>query len=268
MRTLLFSTLYPSEVRPIHGVFVENRLRELLASGAVETRVMAPVPWFPSRHRRWGEYARFAGVAPRETRHGIEVLHPRYPLIPKVGMTIAPALLALACVGPLRRLIAGGFDFDLIDAHYFYPDGVAAAWLARRFGKPLVITARGSDVNLIGEYALARRQMRWAAGRAGACIGVSQALADRMAALGVPADKLLVLRNGVDLERFRPLDRSDARRRIGLDASPLLLSVGNLIPLKGHDLCIEALAALLPEHPGAALAIVGAGPLAPALRAQ
>lgn len=46
VRTLLFSTLYPSASRPTHGIFVETRLRELLKSGAVETRVVAPVPWF------------------------------------------------------------------------------------------------------------------------------------------------------------------------------------------------------------------------------
>lgn len=55
IRTLLFSTLYPSSVRPSHGIFVETRLRHLLASGEVETRVVAPVPWFPFKHERFGE---------------------------------------------------------------------------------------------------------------------------------------------------------------------------------------------------------------------
>ena len=62
-----------------------------------------------------------------EQRHGIDVRHPRYPLIPKVGMTTAPFLLAAAARPALQAVIDEGFDFDLIDAHYYYPDGVAAA---------------------------------------------------------------------------------------------------------------------------------------------
>lgn len=269
IRTLLFSTLYPSATRPIHGIFVETRLRELLAGGAVQTRVMAPVPWFPSRHERWGDYSRLARTPTHEVRHGVEVLHPRYPLIPKFGMTLAPLLLAAACVAPIRRLIRGGFDFDLIDAHYFYPDGVAAALLARHFGKPLAITARGSDINLIAGHALARRMILWAGRSAGQCIGVSQALVERMRTLGMPPQRLLALRNGVDLALFSPGDAPAQRQRLGMaDAGPLLLSVGNLLPLKGHDLCIDALARLLPEHPGARLVIAGAGPEGDALAAQ
>ena len=117
VRTLLFSTLYPSSARPIHGIFVETRLRELLKTGAVQTRVVAPVPWFPSTNPRFGEYACMARTPAREQRNGIDVLHPRYPLLPKVGMTIAPVLLALACIRPIQRLITDGFDFDVIDAH-------------------------------------------------------------------------------------------------------------------------------------------------------
>ena len=154
MRTLLFSTLYPSSERPGHGIFVETRLRELLKTGRVETRVMAPVPWFPWRSTRFVERAAMARTPRRETRHGIDVQHPRYALLPKLGMSSAPLALALGARRAVQRLLDEGFDFDLIDAHYCYPDGVAAALLARWFKKPLVITARGSDVNLIAEQAL------------------------------------------------------------------------------------------------------------------
>ncbi|MDP1535357.1 MAG: glycosyltransferase family 4 protein, partial [Rubrivivax sp.] len=113
IRTLLFSTLYPSSARPVHGIFVETRLRELLRSGEVETKVVAPVPWFWSTDARWGDYAAMARTPTREQRNGVDVLHPRYPLIPKVGMTTAPLVLALAAAPALRRLQREGFDFDL-----------------------------------------------------------------------------------------------------------------------------------------------------------
>ena len=268
VRTLLFSTLYPSSARPGHGVFVETRLRELLKHGGIDSRVVAPVPWFPSRAERFGDYARIARTPPREVRNGIDVMHPRYLAIPKIGMTLAPLLLALGARRSLQRLRDEGFDFDLIDAHYFYPDGVAAALLSRWFGRPFCVTARGSDINLIAGHALPLRLMRWAARQAAACIGVSAALVQAMCSVGLETRQLLTMRNGVDLQRFHPLPRAEARAQLRLTGQPLLLSVGNLIPLKGHDLCIDALALLRKTHPGARLVILGAGPEGERLRAQ
>ena len=266
MRSLLFSTLYPSAARPGHGIFVETRLRELLKNGNVEARVVAPVPWFPSTHPRFGERAQIARTPAREQRNGIAVLHPRYALLPKLGMSLAPWTLAAAGLRAARRLQAEGFRIDVVDAHYFYPDGVAAALLARALKKPLVITARGSDINLIAGHALPRRMMLWAARRAAACVGVSGALVDAMRALGMPKDRLHLFRNGVDLDRFQPLPQAAARARIGHSGAPLLASVGNLVPLKGHDLCIDAVAALRATQVDARLLIIGSGPERAALQ--
>lgn len=268
IRTLLFSTLYPSSVRPVHGIFVETRLRELLASGRVETKVMAPVPWFPSTNERWGDYARMAATPARETRNGIDVLHPRYPVIPKVGMTLAPLLLAAASLGPVRRLMREGFDFDVIDAHYYYPDGVAAAWLARRLGKPFTVTARGTDLNLIPQHALPRRMIEWAARRADASIGVCSALVDVLRGWDLPSDRLHVMRNGVDLQRFHPVPPAEARRKLGVQGTPVLLSVGHLVERKGHHIAVAAMPRVLSRHPEAQLLVVGAGEEQARLEAQ
>lgn len=254
LRLLTFTTLYPNAAQPHHGLFVEQRLRELLAGGGVEARVVAPVPWFPWAYARFGRYAQFARVPAVEQRHGITVLHPRYAAVPKVGMTLAPLLLAAAAAPTIERLRRSGYAFDAIDAHYFYPDGVAAAWLARRFGRPLVITARGSDVNLIARYRLPRALIRWAAARAAHVVTVCQALKDRLGEIGVAPAHMTVLRNGVDLERFRPVDRAAERARLGLRGTTLLC-VGHLVALKGHDIVIRALAVL----PGVELLIVGYG---------
>ncbi len=261
LKILTFSTLFPSSVRPGHGIFVETRLRELLKSGQVEARVVAPVPWFPSTDKRWGDYAKFATTPRREQRNGLDVLHPRYLLAPKIGMTAAPLTLALGARAAVQQLIDEGFDFDLIDAHYYYPDGVAAALLAKWFRRPLAITARGSDINLIARHGLPLRWMRWASRVAGASIGVSQALVDRMRDLAFLSPRQLMLRNGVDVALFRDNpDRAALRARLGAEGAPLLLSVGNLLPLKGHHLVIEALALLRGQGRQARLCIVGAGP--------
>lgn len=257
IRTLLFSTLYPSVVRPSHGIFVETRLRELLKTGEVETRVIAPVPWFPLKSERFGEYGQFAATPREDTRHGVHVQYPRYLLLPKVGMNMAPASIARAAWPAVQRLLAEGFDFDLIDAHYYYPDAVAAAAIARRLGKPFVVTARGTDLNLIPEYPEPRRRILETAAQASASIGVCKALMDRLAELGADPTKLHVLRNGVDLERFRPEPMADARARLGLPASgTVLLAVGHLIERKGQHIAIEALVQL----PDILLCLVGRGP--------
>lgn len=259
LRTLLFSTLYPSSVRPGNGIFVETRLRELLGSGQVETKVVAPVPWFFSENPRYGEYARMASTPLRETYHGVDVQHPRYFLPPKVGMNIAPLMLALAAKPAFQRLLDEGFDFDVIDAHYYYPDGVAAALLARHFKKPFTITARGTDLNLIPQYTLPRRMMQWAARRAAASIGVCSALVDVLRGWSIPEQRLRVMRNGVDLVRFQPVPQQAARAELGLTGSPLLVSVGYLVERKGHHVAIEALSKLLDQHPQAQLLVIGSG---------
>lgn len=264
MKVLLFSSLYPSSVRPIHGIFVETRLRELLKSGEVQAKVVAPVPWFPSSAECFGDYAQFAATPRQEQRNGLEVHHPRYLLLPKVGMNLAPYTMALGALATVKRLQREGFDFDLIDAHYYYPDGVAAGLLAKWLGKPFFVTARGTDLNLIPEYPFPRKLILQTAEQASGSIGVCKALMDTLAQLGADPSKLHTLRNGVDLERFVPEPRDVARARLGLNTQgPYLLSVGHLIERKGHHIAIEALASL----PGVTLLIAGSGPAEGALKA-
>lgn len=255
MHILTFSTLYPSLARPQHGIFVETRLRKLVESGEVSARVVAPCPWFPFASPRFGQYAAFARTPREEVRHSIEIDHPRYLLPPKIGMNVAPLVLYSAVLPMLRGQLRDGPQFDLIDAHYFYPDGVAAVLLGQALDRPVVVTARGSDLNLLAEYALPRRWIRWAARGADGLIAVSRGLKQRLVELGIDAACVNVLRNGVDLALFRPCDRESARRSLGF-TRPTLIAVGNLVALKRHSLMIEALAQL----PGVELVIVGEGP--------
>jgi len=205
MRLLTFSTLYPNAAAPTHGVFVENRLRHLVRTGAVTSTVLAPVPWFLSRHPRFGAWARHAAAPATETRSGLTVQHPRFLAIPRIGMRVAPHLLYRAAAGAMARLLAQGHVFDLIDAHYFYPDGVAAIWLGKRFGLPVVITGRGSDLTQFPQYAGPRRLIREAALAADGVITVSDGLRRALGELGVPPERVTVLRNGVDLGVFKPM---------------------------------------------------------------
>ena len=256
IRTVLFSTLYPSSARPHHGTFVETRLQKLVASDRVTSRVVAPVPWFPSRNPRFGEYAQFAATPAHETRHGVDVVHPRYLLPPKVGMSVAPVLLALGARRHLSRLLSAGFDFDLIDAHYYYPDGVAAVLLGRWFRKPVVITSRGSDLNVLAEYRVPRRWIRWAYERAAASVFVSDALKQKMSDIVGHEQQSFVIRNGVDLSDFPLRDRKECKVQLGLEDGTWLLYAGRLTRPKGVYEALQAAARLPGEYK---LAFVGDG---------
>lgn len=252
IRALTLTTLYPNRSQPYHGLFVEQRLLRLVATGRLAGAVVAPVPWVPPGGALLRRYRAMARVPPSEERGGLAITHPRFPVVPKIGMPWAPRLMALGIGGHVRRVFAAK-RCELLDAHYFYPDGVAAALLRRDLRCPLVITARGSDINLIAQFAAPRRQILWAANEAAAVVAVSEALRDRIVELGVPRDKVVVLRNGVDLERFRPLPEAESPRRAG----SRLLTVANLVPGKGHDVAIGALAHVA----DASLTLAGDGPL-------
>ncbi|QYF92005.1 glycosyltransferase family 4 protein [Massilia sp. PAMC28688] len=255
MKILTFTTLYPNSETPQHGIFTKTSLGKLLESSPVSARVVAPIPWFPFQASLFGKYGAMARSVREREENGVQISHPRYPVLPKVGQRLAPQLLAMAAIPAVRKVIDSGYDFDVIDAHYFYPDGVAAIMLGRHFKKPVVIKALGSDINVFGQMPSSRRAIAWAARHAGAVTTVSGSLKQALVELGVDEHKITVLRNGVDLSLFHPGGREQARAALQL-ASFTLLSVGNLIEAKGHHLAIEVLAAM----PDVKLIIAGHGP--------
>lgn len=260
MKVLVLSSLYPNDVQRRHGIFIEHRIAHTRAPGD-EFRVMAPVPWFPSASPRWGAYADYARAPRQAHRRGLDIAYPRYPVIPRVGMTAAPWLMAAALARPIARL-RRSFDFDVIDSYYLYPDGVAAGLLARWFDRPFVMSALGTDVSLIPDWRAERAMILRAVERSAATTTVAAALRDALIGMGASPAKLSVVEHGVDLDLFRPpADRAAIRAELGL-TGPAVLSVGHLIDRKGHDFAIRAVAGL----PGVTLLIAGDGPREGSLR--
>lgn len=258
---LVITTLYPNSAQNRHGIFVETRLRHLLATKKVCATVIAPVPWFPIQSKWFPGYSMYARVAQKEIRHGVEIYHPRYLVIPKVGMLLTPLFLAISISRCVKKLRRKNLQYDLVDGHYFFPDGVAIALLSKQLGKPFVLTARGTDINLIPNRYLPRQLILWAARKAAASITVCSALKHRMVEIGAKPEEIHVRRNGVDLNLFKPLDRSRCREQLQLDGKTLL-SVGHLIDRKGHDLVIKAMTSL----PDCVLLIAGDGEREQALK--
>jgi glycosyltransferase involved in cell wall biosynthesis len=156
--------------------------------------------------------------------------------------------------------------FDCIDAHFVYPDGLAAVLLGKVLGIPVTVSARGSDINLYPKYRLIRPMIQWTLEHAANVIAVSAALKDAMLALGASPSKIHVIPNGVDAERFRYVARSEARGKLKVPShAEILISVGALIPAKGHHLLIRAFAQVAPRHPDLQLRILGEGSYRPEL---
>lgn len=268
MNILTITTLYPNTEQERHGVFVENRLRKLREKFPdVHITVIAPVPYFPLTWDKFGAYGKYAKIPYMEKRHGVTIYHPRYLVIPKVGMSITPYFLYRCLYKLITKLQKQNEKFDLIDAHYFYPDGVAANRLAKKVSLPIAITARGNDISLIPNYKTPRKLIKETLLEADACIGVCKALVDEMKQIQPEQVNYYAFRNGVDLEVFTPLElskRHELRAKYNVTEKFVLISVGHFIERKGHHLIIDALINLPNTH----LFLAGDGELDNLLRQQ
>ncbi len=252
-RVLLFSTVFPNTAQPHHGVFVRERMRGLPAS-EFDVRVVAPTPWFPLVS---GLRPGFRPQVPaEEIQEGVPVLHPRFLSIPGILKCLDGLFLFLWTLPVLIRL-RRELRFDVIDAHFVYPEGLAAVLAGLVFRVPVTVTLRGM-LPLLVPFRLRRPQLRFTLRRAARVIAVSESLKRDAVALGIPAERVRVIENGIDPGLFHPVDRTEARRSLGLPKyGPLLVSVGTLVPRKGFHLVMEAMAKLGKSWPTLRFAIVG-----------
>lgn len=254
-RLVVFSTLFPHPGQPQAGVFIRERMFRVARH--LPLTVVAPVPWFPLQGliRRWRPY--FRPPAPRrEIQDGIEVYHPRFLSFPGVLKCLDGALLALGALPTLWRLRRAQ-GFDIIDAHFAYPDGYAATLLGRWLHRPVSITLRGTETRSARSPCL-RRRMRRAFKSAARLFAVSEALRQQALVLGVAADRISTVGNAVDSDKFRPIDRQEARAALGLEPdAKVLISVGGLVERKGFHRVIEVMTPLLRDEPRLHYLIVG-----------
>lgn len=254
LRVLTLSTLFPSAVSPRFGTFVEQQTRSLAQLPGTQVEVVAGVGlpvWPLGLHHH---YARRAKLPLVEERNGLKVHRPRFRVCPWFGDPLAARFLSAALL-PYLKNIRKHFPFDVIDAEFFWPDGVAAMRLSRALQVPFLIKARGSDIHYWTRRAGVKDQILEAGGSASKLLTISTAMKNDLVALGMPAGKISTHYTGVDLERFQPIDRGLAKKNLGV-SGPLLATVGALIPLKGQALVLEALSHL----PDVTLLLAGEGP--------
>lgn len=252
---VVLSSLFPSSVQPGAGLFVRERVFRV--GRRFPLTVVAPTPWFPLQGliRRWRPHFR-PGAPVHELQQGVSVWFPRFLSIPGIFKQFDGLAMALGAYPRLLALKRRG-QLDLIDAHFGYPDGYAAVRLGRWLDVPVTITLRGTESRQARDPRLAPL-LREALLGASRVFAVADALKQVAVELGVPAARIDVVGNGVDAERFRPLDRAAARAAFGLRPSTaVLVSVGGLVERKGFHRVIELLPRLRAHWPDLVYLVIG-----------
>jgi teichuronic acid biosynthesis glycosyltransferase TuaC len=256
MKVLVISTMFPNNIQPVFGIFVQQRIQRLARH--CELKIVSPIPYFPlvGALKR---YAYRAKVKLRLNQANLEVYYPRFFSIPMILKPLDAVFIFLSLAVFCYRM-RKEFDFDLIDAHLAYPDGFAAVLLGKLFKKPVIVTLRGHDIFELPKYPIRRRQVVYALKQADRVLSVADALKQGAIRLGVPEEKIDLATNGVDTELFHPMDKLKAREELGLpQEKKIILSIGHLVVRKGFHHIIKAISLLSRQgRAGLYLVIVGA----------
>lgn len=252
-KLLVFSSLFPSNKRPNAGVFIRERMFRVAQH--IPVIVVSPVPWFPLQGviRHWQPHFR---PQPNryEEQNGVQVYFPRFLSIPGLLKSWDGFFMAL---GSLSTLIKLRKHFNIIDAHFAYPDGYAATLLGRWLKIPVTITLRGTEVPL-SKMPGRKARLLTALKNASRVFSVSESLKQHVVSLGAEKDKIRVVGNGIDIDKFYVLDKSVARAELNIpEYAKVLVSVGGLVDRKGFHRVIEVMPELVAKYPELIYLIVG-----------
>lgn len=261
-KILVFTNLYPSHVEPTLGIYNKSTFEAL--ARYCDVRVVAPI-------RAWARWKQPSLILDpvREREGGVESIFPPYWSIPTAWSLHAGGMYL--SMRPWIRELRRDFPFDIIIAAWAYPDAVAASLLAREAKVPLITAVLGSDVNEFPDLFGLRPQIRFGFRRAQRVLAVSRDIAARVVELGAPRERVLVQHNGVDGARFKIRSRAEARKSVGIEHErPVIGYVGNIRPVKGSDVLIEAMDHLVKQigNHDAELWIVGSGEIEAQVRAR
>lgn len=252
-KLLVFSSLFPSKVRPNAGVFIRERMFRV--GQKLPIVVVSPVPWFPFQGviRYWKPHFR-QQPDKLEVQQGVQVFFPRFFSIPGLFKSWDGFFMAL---GSLPTLIKLKHEFNMVDAHFAYPDGYAATLLGKWFKVPVTITLRGTEVPLAKMQGRRVRMLK-AISSATRIFSVADSLKQHVVGLGADADKIRVVGNGVDITKFYPLEKRTQRHALKLpENAKVLISVGGLVERKGFHRVIEILPVLVKQYPELIYLVVG-----------
>jgi teichuronic acid biosynthesis glycosyltransferase TuaC len=251
LHVLTLTPFYPSAEDESGGCFVAEPL-DWLAKQGIRSTVFAVQPFYRKKNR-----LAVSSVATRWFR---------YLALPAgFGLPTAGAFAFARIVGPIRELHARQ-PIDLIHAHSALPCGHAAMLLNKELNIPYVVSVHGLDafstVQVSGRaQEWCRRISQHVYGSSRRVICVSEHVREQVIEGMGRTCRTSVVYNGVDPEIFSPATVAE-------DDSMVILSVGNLIPTKGHQSLLRAAASLAEKFPNLRLELIGDGPELSRLQAQ
>ena len=261
MTVLVFTNLFPNKQKPHHGLFIKKRISFYKKIG-FDPVVMVPIAWFPF-YKRYNFH--FWGFKRETDFEGIKVIYFKYIHIPKIGMLFQPFSILLSTL-VVFLFFKERKKIKFIDCHYLYPDGVAVYLLTKFYKLPYLLSARGSDVNVILRSPIPRKMILKSFSDSFKIIAVSQNLKDIILEYYSENKKISVIPNGVDPESFYLIPHIGQNRK--KNNFKRLLMVGNLIEQKGQHLLIEALERARDFNYSLVAYFIGTGELAPLIRSN
>jgi teichuronic acid biosynthesis glycosyltransferase TuaC len=248
INVLVLSRNYPNGVLPFLGPWVQQWAKFTMS--ACQVRVVAPVPYYPPLPGP-SDFRRFRQVPFQESVDGIQVSHPRFLTGPGLTTHNVESEAYYWGVSKTVEQLWREAPFDVIHAHFIYPDGVVGARLARRYGVPLVITEHAFWQPWLDQYPLVRKQAVAAAHASAFHIAVSQSVRQNIAQFTGESDRLRVIPVGVDMEVFTPLPAGQQPE------SDSILYVGRIHETKGVDVLLNAMRLLVERRPTVRLSLIG-----------
>ena len=255
MRLLAITNLYPHPVDSQRGVFNQQLFDELAKGCDLSVLVLVPEwrLWRWVRIRAWRKPETGKQKAEKRT----EPIYVPVFYLPFVGRNVSWWFYERALARWKRHFV----EADAILATWLYPDCVAAARLARAHGKPIWLKVHGSDRFHL-EHPVRGRRTQEACAIAKGIFPNCKFLADFLVGRGILAEKIHVVRHGIDADRFHVRTRAEASSALGREVADerIILFVGHLKPVKGPDIALKAFAEMLKQgRCHARLAFIGEG---------
>lgn len=253
IRVLLISSLFPNPQEPIKGIFVKEQVKEI--SKYFKFEVLAPIPYFPPIRAKKGWY-KYSQVPLTEKNGNITVHHPRFLSFPKdILFPLSGKLYFWSLRNSADRIKK---DFDIVHAHFAYPDGYAAALLNQNLGKPLVLTVHGSDVRRYPKKLGVDSKIRWVLRNVDLVISPHPETTELAKNLG--AKEIVQIPNGVDTHRFKKsIDATPFKEEFGLGREKVVVFIGRFTHFKDPITLIKAAPYVLKRRRDVKFFVIGNG---------